>query len=327
MQATSLSDIAVLVVDKAATTSRIDPSKWTNAKEKRRVYDCLHILENLNLCRRISAARSAGYQFQDLDEISRALQFWRVATDTDIMQHEKALLHAKQPILSTITRTFILLILKRENMTIDLSVATQTVHRNLPEATSIKSVERRLYDILSVLGAIGVLSRSKKQVWITQEALQTATCKANAHKAMRLQKSAKKRKRGRSSMPTPKKGAEQQQGSSTDRRKRKLQTPATARKALKKAREEGAHMRKCFRPTALHIRSAVENSRAKGTRQPFTPGGQAAMLTLLQLKSGGYCRDLQGKKKSPQVEGKENVGAKFPTLGILVAAAAEVPLK
>lgn len=294
-QVTSLADITVLVITSAMKNSEIDPSKWDNIGQKRRCYDALHVLENLNICRRKSTARSAGYLFHSLDNISKSLKFWERANELDIEAHEEGLLHTKQPILSTITRTFLMYILRKQGKQINLSSATQDVHKKLHKNldTSVKSVERRLYDILSVLGAIGVVSRTRKEVSISANAMNLG-CAAHAEASMRNQKNAKKRKKGKSSSVNS-----------------VVKTPMTKRKVFHTPKTV-AKMRKTSertdftKPSALSLRSLGFS--AGNEQQPFTPGGQFAISALLTLKAS----------KVP-AEGKEN--GKGVNLGVLAAVA------
>lgn len=298
-QVTSLADITVLVITSAMKNSEIDPSKWDNIGQKRRCYDALHVLENLNICRRKSTARSAGYVFHSLDNIYTSLKFWEKANELDVERHEQALLHTKQPILSTITRTFLMHILRKQDKRINLSSATQDVHAQLNEElnTSVKSVERRLYDILSVLGAIGVVSRTRKEVSVSADAMKSG-CAVHAKAAMRNQKNAKKRKKGKVSSSS----RISNNNMKTPLKKRKVfQTPKTITK--KRRVVDCADFQK---PFALSLRNLGYSN--GNEQRPFTPGGQFAITALLTMKAAKITS-----------EGKEN--GKGVDLGVLAAVA------
>ena len=210
---------------------------------------------------------------------------------------EQALLHTKQPILSTITRTFLMHILRKQDKRINLSSATQDVHAQLNEElnTSVKSVERRLYDILSVLGAIGVVSRTRKEVSISADAMKSS-CAVHAKAAMRNQKNAKKRKKGKLSSSICKNNMK------TPLKKRKVfQTPKTITK--KRRVVECADFQK---PFALSLRNLGYSN--GNEQRPFTPGGQFAITALLTMKAAKITS-----------KGKEN--GKGVDLGVLAAVA------
>ena len=176
---------------------------------KRRVFDVLHILENTGVCRRVTPNRAAGYFWYGLKTLSKGLRVWQGATRQYGQQHEKTLRHLKVPILSTISYMFLRVCMNTPNKSTTLKDAAAKIFKELllklkdaedSKLPTQKGVERRLYDVVSVLATVGVISRTRKSISVASEILRVGTCEEHARQAMmRTKQNPHKRRKPRTS--------------------------------------------------------------------------------------------------------------------------------
>ena len=176
---------------------------------KRRVFDVLHILENTGVCRRVTPNRAAGYFWYGLKSLSKGLRVWQGATRQYCQQHEKTLRHLKVPILSTISYMFLRVCMNTSNKTTTLKGAAAKIFKELllklkdsedSKLPTQKGVERRLYDVVSVLATVGVIVRTRKSISVAGEILRVGSCEEHARQAMmRTKQNPHKRRKPRTS--------------------------------------------------------------------------------------------------------------------------------
>ena len=177
---------------------------------KRRVFDVLHILENTGICKRVSPNRAAGYYYYGLKSLAKGLKIWQGATRSFSAQHEKTLRHLKVPILSTISYMFLRVCINTNDKSTTLKEAAGKIFKELlfklkdskdnNKLPTQKGVERRLYDVVSVLATVGVITRTRKCITIPYEILKVKSCDAHAKQAMlKTKQNPQKRRKPRTS--------------------------------------------------------------------------------------------------------------------------------
>ena len=167
--------------------------KSTDMVVKRRVYDVLHVLENTGVAKRKSYERTAGYSWLGLKSLASGLSEWKGISRQGGIKYEKALKHTKVPILSTITHMFLRVCYNKPGKTLTLKSAASEIYEELldrikrehsKKVPTQKGVERRLYDVVSVLSSVGIVVRSRKAIFIPKQILCKETCTKYAHQAM-----------------------------------------------------------------------------------------------------------------------------------------------
>ena len=197
----------------ASPTTIIIPAqpkkKSTDMVIKRRVYDVLHVLENTGVAKRKSQERTAGYLWIGLNSLAAGLAEWKGVTRQGGLKYEKALKHTKVPILSTITHMFLRVCYNKPDKSLTLKSAASEIFEELfdrakrdhnKKIPTQKGVERRLYDVVSVLSSVGIIVRSRKSIFIPKEILCKETCAKYSNDAMqKSKKNPQKRRKPRSS--------------------------------------------------------------------------------------------------------------------------------
>jgi hypothetical protein len=192
--------------------SSVKANKDRRSKEnivKRRVFDVLHILENTGLCKRVSPNRAAGYYWYGLKSLAKGLKMWQGVSRAYCAVHEKSLRHLKVPILSTICYMFLRVCMNTNDKTTTLKEAAGKIFKELllklkdtndSKLPTQKGVERRLYDVVSVLATVGVINRTRKCIGIPSEILKQNACDAHARQAMlKTKQNPQKRRKPRTS--------------------------------------------------------------------------------------------------------------------------------
>ena len=183
--------------------------KSTDMVIKRRVYDVLHVLENVGVTRRISPDRMSGYTWNGLKALSDGILSWKGMTKQQGIKYETSLRHTKVPILSTIAHMFLRVCVNKASRSLTLKSAAAEIFGELLEriarekANKIpteKGVERRLYDVVSVLSSVGIIVRSRKEIFIPDTVLNQDTCAKHAVETMNgANKNQHKRRKPRTS--------------------------------------------------------------------------------------------------------------------------------
>jgi hypothetical protein len=183
--------------------------KSTDMVVKRRVYDVLHVLENTGVAKRKSYERTAGYSWLGLKSLASGLSEWKGISRQGGIKYEKALKHTKVPILSTITHMFLRVCYNKPGKTLTLKSAASEIYEELldrikrehsKKVPTQKGVERRLYDVVSVLSSVGIVVRSRKAIFRPKQILCKETCTKYAHQAMQhAKKNPQKRRKPRTS--------------------------------------------------------------------------------------------------------------------------------
>ena len=189
----SIGSIVRRVVHSLKKNDVFNPKEWPFASERRRVYDCLHVMENVCFTR-----KSRGvYVFRGLDSIAEYVNELRNASLEEYSADVKG-----RSQLSIITSMVLIILSNHEGITLDL--LTHRIFQRFSKDMvflTYKSAERRIYDVMGVLTTIGIVEKTKQygliRVRLSNGAIKPFQCATNAWKAIEISATRKKRmKRG-----------------------------------------------------------------------------------------------------------------------------------